>query len=144
MTLPINTESHDYKFNKTLNEDVRLKSDKYGAFDIDMRNGDYVNITGTASLLNACIIAIMTRYRELTDNPTYNEFGCRVHELIKDNQTRMFQFKLETHIYNVLNNMRRVYQVNEINITSSGNHTVKVEFDITSITDEIVKGSVTL
>lgn len=144
MTLPINTESFDYKFNKTLNEDVRLKSDEYGSFDLDMRNGDYVNVTGTASLLNACIIAIMTRYGELIDNPTYSEFGCRVHELIKDNQTKLFLFKLETHIRNVLNSMRRIARINNINIKKTDVNEYTVEFDVTSINDEIVKGSVVL
>lgn len=144
MTLPVNTESYDYKFNKTLNEDVRLKSDEYGFFDIDMDNGDYVNVTGLESLKNACIIAIMTRYGELTDNPTYNEFGCQAHELPKQNQNRLFLFKLETYINDTLSAMRRVRSVNQIEITRTDVHNYQVEFDITSINDEIVKGSVLL
>ena len=45
MTLPVDTESYDYKFNKTLNEDVQLISDEYGEWDIKMVDGDYVNVT---------------------------------------------------------------------------------------------------
>ena len=144
MTLPVDTSSIDYKFNKTLNEDVELISDEYGAFDIHMENGDYVNVTGHKSLLNACIIAIMTRYDELNKNPTYQGFGCHVHELIKDNQNKMFFFKLETYITDTLNNMRRVKTVNSVNILRTDVYKFKVEFDITSINDEIVKGSVVL
>ena len=71
MSLPIDTNSFDYKHNKTLNEDVKLKSDEYGKWDLSFENGDYVNVTGLASLHNACIIAILTRFRELSENPTY-------------------------------------------------------------------------
>lgn len=144
MTLPLNTEDYNYKYNKTLNEDVKLKSNEYGVWDIDMSNGDYVNVNGVSSLLNACIIAIMTRYGELTDNPTYNTFGCRVHELIKDNQTKMFLFKLENYIYETLSDMRRVKTVNEINITRTEARSYTVKFDITSINDESIQGSVVL
>ena len=144
MTLPIDTTSYDYKFNKTLNEDVKLKSDEYGFFDLDMRNGDYINVTGLDSLLNACIIAIMTRYGELTDNPTYDEFGCQAHELPKQNQNNLFLFKLETYITNTLSEMRRVLTVNSVNIKRVDIHDYQVEFDITSINDETIKGSVVL
>ena len=144
MTLPIDTTSYDYINNKTLNEDVKLKSDEYGFFDLDMDNGDYVNVTGLDSLLNACIIAIMTRYGELTDNPTYNEFGCQAHELPKQNQNRLFRFKLESYIHDTLTKMRRVRSINDIQITRTGIHDYQVDFDITSINDEIVKGSVLL
>lgn len=144
MALPLDTSSIDYKFNKTLNEDVELVSNEYGAFDIHMENGDYVNVTGHKSLLNACIIAIMTRYDELKHNPTYTGFGCHVHELIKDNQNKMFFFKLETYIMDTLNNIRRVKTVNMVNITLTEVNKFKVEFDITSINDETIKGSVNL
>lgn len=144
MTLPIDTTSYDYLHNKTLNEDVRLKSDNYGFFDLDMNNGDYVNVTGLNSLQNACIIAIMTRYGELTGNPTYDEFGCRAHELPKQNQNSLFQFKLESYINDTLTRMRRVKTVNQINVRRVGVHDYQVEFDITSINDELIKGSVLL
>lgn len=144
MALPVDTSSIDYKFNKTLNEDVELISDEYGAFDIHMENGDYVNVTGHKSLLNACIIAIMTRFDELKNNPTYQGFGCHVHELIKDNQNKMFFFKLETYITDTLNRMRRVKTVNSVQIARSDVNRFEVEFDITSINDETIKGSVIL
>ena len=146
MTLPINNTSSedDYKYRKTLNEDVKLKSDEYGFFDLDMDNGDYINVTGLDSLLNACIIAIMTRAGELVDNPTYNEFGCQAHELPKQNQNRLFLFKLEAYINDTLTKMRRVRSVDRISVTRTDIHDYQVEFDITSINDEIIKGSVVL
>lgn len=127
---------------KTLNEDVKLTSDEYGKYDLDMCNGDYINVSGNDSLLNACIIAILTRFKELK-NPTYSEFGCRAHELIKYNQTKITKFKLETYINDVLIRMRRIRTVNYINITQDSPD-YKVEFSVTSINDEIIKGSLSL
>ena len=143
MTLPVDVNSYDYKFNKTLNEDVKLKSDKYGFFDLDMCNGDYINVTGTNSLLNACIIAIMTRYNEI-QNSTYENFGCRIYDLIKDNHTTMFLFKLETYVTETLSRIRRIYSVDNVQITEQPNDQFLIEFQVTSVNDEIVAGSVTL
>lgn len=143
MTLPIDTASYDYKFNKTLNEDVQLTSNEYGEWDIKMRDKDYVNVTGITSLRNACIIAILTRYGELNDIPTYNGFGDKAYQVIKDNQNRLTEFKIETFIREVLENMRRIRTVNEIIITKEAYHYL-VEFTVTSINDELVKGSVSL
>lgn len=142
--LPVNKDSFDFRFNKTLNEDVNLKCDEYGKWDLDIVNGDYVNTTGLDTLKNACIIAIMTRFGELTGNPTYDEFGCRVHELIKDNKTKLTVFKLESYIDETLSNMRRIYEVNYIQITEDDQENYVVNFSVTSINDELVKGSVSL
>lgn len=143
MTLPVDTESYDYKFNKTLNEDVQLISDEYGEWDIKMVDGDYVNVTGVASLHNACIIAILTRYGELNDIPTYDQFGDKVYQVIKDNQTRLTEFKIETFIQEVLEKMRRIQRVNEVSVTKKSDFYL-VEFTVTSINDELVRGSVSL
>ena len=143
MTLPINAESYDYKYNKTLNEDVNLVSNTYGKFDLDMDNGDYVNVTGVHSLENACIIAIMTRYNELKI-PTYTGFGCKVHDLIKGNKHRLLKFKIETSITEVLENMRRIKKINWLKITEDDTRSYKVVFNVTSINDEIVQSEMVL
>ena len=141
--LPIDTSSYDYKFNKTLNEDVKLKSDQYGQYDISMKNGDYENVTGLESLNNACIIAIMTRFDEIKTE-TYNEFGCLAHELVKDNQTPLTSSKLEIYITEVLENIRRIDSVDSLTITNNNDAEYNVDFTVTSINDETISGSVTL
>ena len=143
MTLPINTKSYDFKYLKTLNEDVHLVSDVYGKYDLDMDNGDYINVTGNNSLQNACIIAILTRYNELK-NPTYTGFGCKVHDLIKGNKTKLQRFKIETTITDTLNRMRRIKTVNYVNVTENDADSYCVAFEITSINDQNVKGKVIL
>lgn len=143
MVLPVDTNSFDYQFNKTLNEDVNLNCDEYGKWDLDMDNGDYVNTTGLVTLRNACIIAIMTRYNEIKTD-TYDGFGCKAHELIKDNKTKMTLFKLETYIEEVLRDMRRIQNVNYVEISEETSESYYVNFSVTSINDETIKGSVAL
>lgn len=142
--IAVDTNSYDYRFCKTLNEDVKLVSDEYGKFDLDMDNGDYINVTGVDSLRNACIIAIMTRYNELKKISTYEGFGCRVHELIKANKTKLLKYKIEISITETLNNMRRIKTVNSIEIVEDDIHSYQVVFDVTSINDETVRGKVNI
>lgn len=130
--------------NNTLHEDIKLQSDKYGQFDMVFKEGDIVNVTGVESLENACIIAIMTRLGELKNNPTYKDFGSRVHDLIKMNMNAMTKYKLELFITETLENMRRVYSVNEVLIEPNNEQGYNALFDITGIDDKHVKGVVKL
>ena len=146
MTLPINAESDGYRFYKTLNEDVQIKpvSPTSKHWDIQMENGDYVNVDGLESLRNAICIAIMTRFNELDFMELYNGFGCRVHELVKKNKSEMVKYKIELFINEVLENMRRISIVNDVTVSESDIHSYLVEFNVTSISDETVTGSVTI
>ena len=144
MSLIIDTDSIDYRFNKTLNEDAQLTSNIYGEWDILMIDGDYVNVTGVESLANACVIAILTRYNELYHNQLYEKFGCRVHELIKENSTNMNRYKMEVFITETLTMMRRIKTVNSVNITESEPNKYLIQFDITSINDETITGGLTI
>lgn len=146
MTLPINAESDGYRFYKTLNEDVQIKpvSPTSKHWDIQMENGDYVNVDGLESLRNAICIAIMTRFNELDFMELYDGFGCRVHELVKKNKSEMVKYKIEVFINEVLENMRRISIVNDVTVSESDIHSYLVEFNVTSISDETVTGSVTI
>lgn len=144
--IPVDVNSDDYKYRKTLNEDVQLKpvSSTSNHWDIQMENGDYVNLTGKDSLHNAICIAIMTRFDELEDIPLYDGFGCRVHELVKANKSDMVKYQIEVFVTNVLNKMRRINQINSITITDDSSASYKIHFNVTSVYDEIVEGSVTI
>lgn len=137
MTLPHDYKNINHRLYSTLNEDVHLKSDEYGRWDLDFKNGDIVYVDGPESLENACVIAIMTRYNELDKNPLYKDFGCRVHELIKENQSVMVEYKIKEFIQDTLRKMRRIKKVNWVEVTSSNQDFCKydVAFSITSIDD---------
>lgn len=143
MPIPIDENDKGYRYMKTLNEDIKLVSNKYGEYDMEFVNGDIVNLTGLQSLHNAIIIAILTRYKELKHNQLYDEFGCRVHELIKANQNNMTEFKMEKFIEDTLTSMRRIRKINWIKINQIPDG-YTVHFNITSITDETVNGTVNL
>lgn len=142
MTVSIDYESEDYRFYKTLNEDVQLKQNDAGEWDISIENGDYVNVTGNQSLHNAIIIAILTRMGELKNNPIYNEFGCRVHELIKENKTEKVFYKVELYVTETLEKIRRINTVDLVEVTESDIHGYHIFFKVTNINDEIITGSV--
>ena len=135
--ITVDTTTDDYRFYKTLNEDVLLTPNKYGKYDITFKDDDYVNVTGTDSLYNAIVIAIMTRFNEL-DNLIYVDFGCKVHELIKARKSEMVYYQVELYIQEVLENMRRIQEINEIRVTDSEDQTYHVYVNVTSINDEII------
>ena len=137
MVLPHNTTDINHRLYSTLNEDVKLTSDEYGRWDLDFQNGDIVYVDGLESLENACIIAIMTRFNELK-NPLYVDFGCRVHELIKENQSSMTEYKIREFIAETLNSMRRIKTVHWVRLEKSRENYFKydVTFNITSIDNQ--------
>lgn len=146
MTLYVDRESEDFRFYKTLNEDVQLQpvSSKSKHWDIQMQDGDYVNVTGHDSLNNAICIAIMTRFNELDYIPLYEGFGCRIHELIKANKSEMVRYKIELFIIDVLKQMRRIKEVNWIEVQDNEKSKYYVRFSVKSINDTLIEGSVTI
>lgn len=148
MVLPIDTESYSYQFYKNLNEDVKLKSDKMGRWDIDFdfENDDWYIVTGFNSVFNACVIAIMTRFNELDnisilddEKSLYHDFGCRVHELIKANKNRNTIYYMELFVTEVLENMRRIRRVNWVTVEDNPNgedYNYKINFNVSCRLDE--------
>lgn len=143
MTLPLDTTTTDYRFRKTLNEDVQLVSNIYGKYDLNMADDDYINVTGNKSLYNAIVIAILTRYNELK-NPIYENFGCKVHDRIKANKNRFQTYKIELNITETLEKMRRIQTVNELRLEETGSDDYTVYFKVTSINDETISGKATI
>ena len=145
LTLPVDTESAAYMFYTNLHEDVKLISNEYGEWDIDFKDDDWVNCTGFDSLVNACIIAIMTRLDEMDYVDLYTGFGCRIHELIKQNKNRNILYHMEIFITEVLTNMRRIERVNYVEITDSPNNQeyhYRVNFNVTCRADEDNEGEI--
>ena len=149
--LPVDYESDDYRFNKTLHMDVEILPDPWNnKWDLqftDDDNKDFKILSGTESLRNAINIAIMTRYEELKNELYYPGFGCKIHELLKANKSITVQKKIGYYCENVLLQMRRVKTVNEVIVTDNkDNNGFKygVFFNITSINDEVISGSVNL
>lgn len=138
MSLPVDEESIDNRFFKTLNEDIKLAPNEYGEWDMVFQDEDIVNVTGAESLANAIVILIMTRYGELKHNRLYkDDFGCRVHEIPKDNMTNLNQYKIEKYIEEAVKRMRRVRTINYITVTPFVNG-YTVVLSVNSINDEDV------
>lgn len=131
-----------------LHEDIKLKPNRWGEFDMVFEEGDVVNVDGLESLNNACIIAIMTRWMELkrkNKSRIYDEFGCRVHELVKANMNSMNAYKIELFIKETLSDIQRVDRVNEVMVTPlEGSYGYQVVFNVTAITSEEFRGVVAI
>jgi phage gp46-like protein len=130
---------------KTLHKDIELIWTSEG-FDVNMDKDDFVRLTDLDTLRNDCLLTIITRFRELKDNPTYKEFGCKAYELIKSNKSTMVIYKLESYFKEALKSMRRVYMVDYVTVTENEDEPYKynVAFQVRSRTDEIVYGETSI
>lgn len=131
-----------------LHEDIKLRPNKWGEFDMVFEDGDVVNVDGLESLNNACIIAIMTRMRELlrkNKSRIYDDFGCRVHEMVKTNMSTINAYKIELFVKETLSEIRRVDKVNEVIVTPLvGSYGYQVVFNVTAINNEEIRGVVAI
>ena len=135
MTLP-ETNELDEEFFSTLNEDIKLSPNEYGEWDMVFSDYDIVNATGLESLANAITILIMTRYGELKHNILYkDDFGCKIHSVVKDNITNLNNYKIEKYIDEAIKRMRRVKRINYIQVKPKENG-YSIILSVTSISDE--------
>lgn len=135
MTLP-ETNEIDGEFFSTLNEDIKLSPNEFGEWDMVFEDYDIVNATGLESLSNAIVILIMTRYGELKHNILYkDDFGCKIHSVVKDNITNLNNYKIEKYIDEAIKRMRRVKRINYIQVKPEQNG-YNVVLSVTSIDDE--------
>lgn len=135
MTLP-ETNELDKEFFSTLNEDIKLSPNEFGEWDMVFSDYDIVNATGLESLANAITILIMTRYGELKHNILYkDDFGCKIHSVVKDNITNLNNYKIEKYIDEAIKRMRRVKRINYIQVKPEQNG-YNVVLSVTSIDDE--------
>ena len=136
MTLPETNDELDKEFFSTLNEDIKLSPNKFGEWDMVFSDYDIVNATGLESLANAITILIMTRYGELKHNILYkDDFGCKIHSVVKDNITNLNNYKIEKYIDEAIKRMRRVKRINYINVKPKQNG-YSIILSVTSISDE--------
>lgn len=134
MTLP-ETNELDKEFFSTLNEDIKLSPNEFGEWDMVFSDYDIVNATGLESLANAITILIMTRYGELKHNILYkDDFGCKIHSVVKDNITNLNNYKIEKYIDEAIKRMRRVKRINYIQVKTEQNG-YNVVLSVTSIDD---------
>ena len=130
------TNEIDNEFFKTLNEDIKLSPNEFGEWDMVFSDYDIVNVSGLESLANAITILIMTRYGELKHNILYkDDFGCKIHSVVKDNITNLNNYKIEKYIDEAIKRIRRVKRINYIQVKPK-----QVGYDVvlsvTSIDDE--------
>lgn len=123
---------------ETLNKDIKLVSDDFGVYDFGVNKQDFILVTGEESLKNALILAVLTSWNELSDLSTYIGFGNRAYELVKANQNKLTQFKVEQYMKETVEKIRRVKKINELIVTPVLDG-FEVIVNVTGINDEDVK-----
>lgn len=103
--------------NELFNKDIDLNDTGYGYWDICVEDKEFVTLNGLKSLENGIIIAILTRFNELKQLPSYDNFGCKVHDLIKARKTRLNEFKIKTYIKESVEAMNRIKKVDDVTLT---------------------------
>ena len=95
--------------------DINLETINGLEWDINFINNDLDNLTGEDQVLqNAIILTILTRQGELNPNPTYNDYGSRLHELIKDNDNHLTRARTRAFIKQSVEAMNRVHSVDDV------------------------------
>lgn len=124
--------------NELLNKDIDLNHAGYGFWDVSLDKDGFKLVDDVASLENGFIISILTRFKELQELPTYKDYGCRVHEMIKTRKTKLNEFKIKNYIQDSIEAMNRVASVEDVQLTPTilGYH---VMIYATSISGDLVK-----
>ena len=129
---------------KTLNKDINLTEKDNGYWDYETSYGDYVIAENKQSLRNGLIIACLTswNYMNRKGNPTYETFGNRAYEELKKKKSKMVEYKIKQYFIEVLNRIRRVKTVLDIQVLDhpTDPNAYIVNFTVEATNDEIVKG----
>ena len=130
---------------RTLNKDIGLIQRSNNGWDLWFENGDTVKADDFHSLQTGIILACLTswNYMNRYGNPTYEIFGNRAYELLKENKGSMVAYKIQQYFIECLKRMRRVYEIVylEVSETPTEPHKYFVEFEVISINNQLVNGS---
>lgn len=129
----------------TLHKDIELTEKDYGLWDINFTNGDLKSATDKNSLRTGLIIACLTSWNYLNKkgNPIYETFGNRAYEELKKKKSNMVKYKIQQYFIEVLNRIRRVQNVETLEVYEIQNqpNDYFVKFTVIALNDELVNGS---
>lgn len=145
--MTITNNENEENFEKSLNHDINM------VFDYDKNRWDW-NIKGEnldiaigiKSLFAGCVSKLLTGYHECKYNPTYNNYGNRTYELIKQNKNNLTSKRIEEYSRRQLHEMNRVKTINYLKVyeISDDPYSYQVDYQIVAINDEVVNGNVIL
>ena len=129
---------------RTLNYDIGLQKRNNGQWDLWFDNGDLVSATEFHSLQVGIIVACLTswNYMNRYGNPTYEIFGNESYSLLKRNKSQDVKFKIRAYFEECLNRMRRVNEVENLEVHEVKDNPYKylVTFTVRAMSNYLVSG----
>ena len=95
---------------------IKLRNEDIWKLRVENEDLDILRIEDEI-LENGIILTILTRHTELSPNQTYNLYGSRLYELVKENNTQLTRGRIRAYIKEALEKMNRVKSVNNIVFT---------------------------
>jgi hypothetical protein len=138
------TDTEDRQYS-TLGRDIDIhRRNEDGRWDRTLEKGDFKLLKGKDCVENDITIALLTAYNELGSKglSTYNNFGNHSYELLKENKSSMLVFKLENYFKEVINKIRRVKTVLNLEILEYNIHSFDVIFSVDTLQDVTISGEV--
>ena len=131
---------------KSLNHDVSLQyNPKRNKWDWNIRLDNFRMDTSINSMYDGCVHKLLTGYHEMHKNPTYNGYGNRAWDLLKQNKNNITRIQVEQYSIKQLEEMRRVKEIVYLNVYDSDDpYTYTVEYKVICVNDEKVTGAVNL
>ena len=132
----------------TLHKDIHLTETTCGKWDITFQKGDLQIDTDKKALRDGLIIACLTSWNYLNHrkNPTYETFGNKSYWELNKKKSSMVQYTIKQYFIEVLNNIRRVHKIEDIQVIDNPTdpNAYDVIFTVQCINDEIVTGRFSL
>jgi hypothetical protein len=128
-----------------LHKDIQLESTGQGIYDRVVQSNDFVIVEGLASYQAAVRFKLCMWYNELSNNPTYMNWGNRAWFYLKGNNTALDKLGIKSEVEQSLTDMNRTLEVNDIELfeyfPTGDNNPSRwvVEALIVAISDEVSK-----
>lgn len=145
--MTITNNENDENLEKVLNHDINMIFDsEKNRWDWNIKGENLDIAIGIKSLFMGCVQKLLTGYHECRDNPTFNSYGNRTYELIKQNKNNLTSKRIEEYTRQQLLSMNRVKFINYIHVHEilEDQYSYQVDYQIVAITDDVVEGDIIL
>jgi len=118
--------------------------DFFRGLDLRFEKGDLVRSVGLESLETGIIFTVLTAFNELKDHPFYKDWGDKAYEVLYQGVNGRNIELLKMDIREAVKNMKRVKEVNYIEVEEGNQGELVVTIDVTANTGETLSMTQTI